>query len=230
MDRESLRVLLAQGLSVEKIAERFDRHPTTVSYWMRRHGLQAVNRDKYAAKGGIEREALEALVRSGRRSARSPTESGGARERCVTGSPGMGCGPTAGAAAPRPPAKLVKDGVLGSIRRPCARHGETEFVLEGRGYYRCKRCRAEGIAQPAAPAEGIQLVKEAGGRCRICGYDLHVARCEFHHLEPADKRMGVSAGGMLTLSLETLRAEVRKCVLLCSNCHAEVEAGVTTLP
>ena len=65
MDRESLRVLLAQGLSVEKIAERFDRHPTTVSYWMRRHGLQAVNRDKYAAKGGIEREVLEALVRSG---------------------------------------------------------------------------------------------------------------------------------------------------------------------
>jgi hypothetical protein len=39
----------------------------------------------------------------------------------------------------------------------------------------------------------------------------------------------VSAGG-LTLSLDTLRAEIRKCVLLCSNCHAEVEAGVTTLP
>ena len=65
MDRESLRVLLAQGLSVEKIAERFDRHPTTVSYWMRRHGLQAVNRDKYAAKGGIERERLRELVEAG---------------------------------------------------------------------------------------------------------------------------------------------------------------------
>jgi transposase len=40
MDRESLRLLLAQGLSVEKIAERFDRHPTTISYWMRRYGLE----------------------------------------------------------------------------------------------------------------------------------------------------------------------------------------------
>ena len=65
MDRESLRLLLAQGLSIEKIAERFDRHPTTVSYWMRRYGLHAVNREKYAAKGGIERERLEALVRAG---------------------------------------------------------------------------------------------------------------------------------------------------------------------
>ncbi|HVP02814.1 MAG TPA: hypothetical protein VMT10_09610 [Solirubrobacteraceae bacterium] len=27
-----------------------------------------------------------------------------------------------------------------------------------------------------------------------------------------------------------MRAEARKCVLLCANCHAEVEAGETALP
>jgi hypothetical protein len=31
-------------------------------------------------------------------------------------------------------------------------------------------------------------------------------------------------------SLEKARAEPRKCVLLCANCHAEVEAGVLGLP
>ncbi len=31
-------------------------------------------------------------------------------------------------------------------------------------------------------------------------------------------------------SIEKLRAEVRKCVLLCSNCHAEVEAAFVKLP
>jgi hypothetical protein len=32
------------------------------------------------------------------------------------------------------------------------------------------------------------------------------------------------------MALEKLRAEARKCILLCANCHAEVEAGLITLP
>jgi hypothetical protein len=30
------------------------------------------------------------------------------------------------------------------------------------------------------------------------------------------------------MALERLRAEARKCVLLCANCHAEVEAGMVS--
>ena len=56
-----------------------------------------------------------------------------------------------------------------------------------------------------------------------------IAVLEFHHLDPKDKRLGISAGG-LTLSIESLRAEVAKRVLLCSNCHGEVERGVTAVP
>ena len=73
------------------------------------------------------------------------------------------------------------------------------------------------------------LVREAGGHCRICGYDRCIAALEFHHLDPAAKRLEVNAKG-IALALETLRAEARKCVLLCSNCHVEVENGVTPLP
>ena len=226
MDRESLRVLLAQGLSVEKIAERFDRHPTTVSYWMRRHGLQAVNRDKYAAKGGIERELLEALVRSGASIGEIAVEVGRSKGTVRHWLTRYGLR-TAAARRAVAAGEARGNGVL-AIRRACPRHGETEFVLEGRGYYRCKRCRAEGVASHRRRLK-LELVKEAGGRCRICGYRRCISSLEFHHLEAADKRLGVSAGG-LTLSLETLRSEVRKCVLLCSNCHAEVEAGVTALP
>ena len=65
MDKESLRLLLAQGVSVEKIAERFARHPSTVAYWMKKHGLEAPNREKHAAKDGIDREALETYVEAG---------------------------------------------------------------------------------------------------------------------------------------------------------------------
>jgi hypothetical protein len=50
----------------------------------------------------------------------------------------------------------------------------------------------------------------------------------FHHVRPHEKRIELNARGV-ALSLETLRAEARKRLLLCSNCHAEVEAGVATL-
>ncbi len=226
MDRESLRLLLAQGLSIEKIAERFDRHPTTVSYWMRRHGLHAVNREKYAAKGGIEREWLEALVQAGASIGEIAAEVGRSKGtvRHWLARHGLRTEPARRASA----AREAREAGMLSVRRVCPRHGESEFVLEGRGYYRCKRCRAEGIADHRRRLK-LQLVDEAGGRCRICGYRRCISALEFHHLEPADKRLGVSAGG-LTLSLETLRSEISKCVLLCSNCHAEVEAGVIALP
>ena len=63
----------------------------------------------------------------------------------------------------------------------------------------------------------------------ICGYDRHLGALQFHHIDPGSKRSRISQTGM-TLSLESMRAEARKCVLLCSNCHAEVEAGVVSLP
>jgi transposase len=56
MDKESLELLLDQGLSVEKVAKRFGKDPSTISYWMGKYGLHAVNRETHAAKGGIERD------------------------------------------------------------------------------------------------------------------------------------------------------------------------------
>jgi len=73
------------------------------------------------------------------------------------------------------------------------------------------------------------LVQEAGGRCCICGYDRNMRALHFHHLEPQLKRHSINAKGV-ALALEKLRAEARKCVLLCSNCHAEVEDRMASIP
>jgi len=74
-----------------------------------------------------------------------------------------------------------------------------------------------------------QLVEEAGGACVACGYDNYQGALEFHHREPKAKAFGLSAHHV-TRSIETLRGEAAKCVLLCANCHAEVEAGLRSLP
>jgi len=72
------------------------------------------------------------------------------------------------------------------------------------------------------------LVSEAGGSCRICGYSRSLAALHFHHLDPEEKRFGMGREGV-TRSLAEMRAEARKCALLCANCHAEVEAGIVRI-
>jgi hypothetical protein len=72
-----------------------------------------------------------------------------------------------------------------------------------------------------------QVVRDAGGRCAGCGYDRNLAGRHFHHVDPRQKRLAVAAHG--ARSLDSLRHEVKKCVLLCANCHAEVESGVRAI-
>ena len=63
----------------------------------------------------------------------------------------------------------------------------------------------------------------------ICGYARCIAALEFHHVDPSTKRFPISLKGVAR-AFDTVRAEAAKCVLLCANCHAEVEAGISILP
>lgn len=229
MEKESLQQLLAQGVSVERIAKRFGKDPSTISYWMKKHGLKSPYAEKHAAKGGIEQGCLEELVALGLTIAQIAANVGRSKatvrhwlrryglrtvnRRGRTMDPRASAGKAAGHL---------------TVTMTCARHGETEFSLEGRGYYRCKRCRSEAITRRRRKMKGI-LVDEAGGRCCICGYAVCIGALEFHHLDPREKRLEINAKGT-SLALDTLRAEARKCVLLCSNCHVEVEAGLKEVP
>ena len=106
--------------------------------------------------------------------------------------------------------------------RECSRHGLTAFKRRELGGYRCLKCRAEAVTRHRRKVKRI-LVEEAGGACQICGYERCIEALEFHRLEPEEKRFALS---MRTRSLVSLRAEAAKCVLLCANCHMEVEVGM----
>jgi hypothetical protein len=113
------------------------------------------------------------------------------------------------------------------IRR-CALHGETVFVHEGGHSWRCRDCRQARVAARRRTIKAT-LVEEAGGRCVLCGYDRCLRALEFHHRDPSEKTFALGFAGV-TRSLAAAREEARKCVLLCSNCHAEVEDGIVALP
>jgi transposase-like protein len=229
MDKQSLELLLEQGLSVERIAKRFGKDPSTISYWMKKHGLESPYKQKHAAKGGIEREVLEMLVDRGMSIAEiaSEVQLSKATVRHWLRKYGLRTRNSLGM-RPRDVARAGKAAGLLMINMTCRHHGETEFFLEGRGYYRCKRCRSEAVSRRRRKLKAA-LVAEAGGRCRICGYDKNPRALEFHHLDPLTKRMPLSAAG-IAYALETLREEAKKCVLLCANCHAEVENGIAIVP
>jgi transposase len=225
MDRAMLEDLLEQGLSLEQIGVRVGRSASTVSYWLRKHGLEPVHKQKHAAGGGIERADLEALVNTGatvREIAEQLDRSIGAVRHWLL-KYGL---QTRRGAARRDRRSMAQLGQA-TCEMYCDRHGQTTFRLEGRGWYRCIRCRSHYVSRWRRQMKAI-LVKEAGGRCRLCGYNRCIGALQFHHVNPAEKAFALSGNGM-TRSLERVRKEAKKCVLLCSNCHAEVEAGIASL-
>ena len=103
------------------------------------------------------------------------------------------------------------------------------FVRTGaEGHYRCGRCNSEAVAARRRRAKEI-LVAEAGGACAACGFSAYLGALQFHHRDPALKSFEFSRQGV-TRSLQKLRQEAQKCVLLCANCHAMAEAGLLSVP
>jgi hypothetical protein len=66
-----------------------------------------------------------------------------------------------------------------------------------------------------------ELVYIMGGKCVLCGYDKCIAALEFHHIDKSQKERQLSSGNCH--SWEEDVKEVKKCALVCSNCHKEIE-------
>jgi cytochrome c553 len=50
----------------------------------------------------------------------------------------------------------------------------------------------------------------------------------FHHVDPNEKSFAMSmANGR---SIAAFREEAKKCVLVCANCHGEIESGLIESP
>lgn len=62
------------------------------------------------------------------------------------------------------------------------------------------------------------LVEYKGGKCQICGYDRCIQALDFHHLNPDEKDFSLSSSSK---SLDELKKEADKCILVCSNCHRD---------
>lgn len=101
----------------------------------------------------------------------------------------------------------------------CKKHGLTEFVINSAGRKRCKKCRIDAVNKKRQNNKKI-LVEYKGGKCEICGYNKCIDALEFHHINPEEKEFGISDGNIK--SIERLKCEADKCMLVCANCHKEL--------
>jgi hypothetical protein len=75
----------------------------------------------------------------------------------------------------------------------------------------------------------IRMVAAFGGRCAICQYSKCIKALEFHHLDPNEKDFHFNVR-ITNKTWPKICAELRKCVLLCANCHREVHHKVVKIP
>jgi len=62
----------------------------------------------------------------------------------------------------------------------------------------------------------------------VCGYARCSINLHFHHVDPGAKSFAMHMG--VGKSLAAFRDEAKKCVLVCANCHGEIEVGLVASP
>lgn len=87
-----------------------------------------------------------------------------------------------------------------------------QYLNGSEGYQRRYRSRGRLLK--------LQLIREMGGECQLCGYNRNMAALEFDHRNPVEKIGNLSY--FLKNNMEkAARSEAMKCRLLCANCHRE---------
>lgn len=79
----------------------------------------------------------------------------------------------------------------------------------------CVRCR-DRIRRHLLKKRAIGFM---GGKCAYCGYNKSAKALHFHHLDPENKKFEISH--RMRRAWAAVEVELKKCELVCSNCHAE---------
>jgi DNA-binding transcriptional ArsR family regulator len=226
MTKEFLERCLAEGMSLEKIGALVGRDPSTVSYHLKKHGLKAVGHDVHAPNGKVDPDRLREMIESGA-SVHGAAEELGVSYSTVRHWVGR-LGLETRRMARLKESEASRNNGDSRALLTCKKHGKTPFFKHPSGGFRCRKCRSEAVSRYRRRVKQ-RLIDRAGGACAICGYDRFAGALEFHHLDPRLKTFTLSRHGV-TRAYSEVEAEADKCVLLCANCHAEVEGGVTELP
>ncbi len=131
--------------------------------------------------------------------------------------------------------------LLAVVERVCRKCHESKEINEfltytyvGKVYTRrvCKKCRLTQLTSEARKRRYTQFVERRatfkkellelmGGQCFDCKQIYPFCCYDFHHLDPNEKEANVAVllSHYSIPKRELILKEVKKCILLCANCH-----------
>lgn len=74
------------------------------------------------------------------------------------------------------------------------------------------------------------LISVFHSKCCICGFNAFQEALEFHHVNPAEKEFGITDSQSVTKALAKQLIEMKKCILVCANCHRGIHNGYLQIP
>lgn len=95
----------------------------------------------------------------------------------------------------------------------CKLCGKNFKDYQQRGRLRCGSCNTK-IRRFRAKAAAVMYL---GGKCKRCGWQGNQAALQFHHKNSKGKEFTI--GNVANKSWDSIRSEMKKCILLCANCH-----------
>jgi len=75
-----------------------------------------------------------------------------------------------------------------------------------------------------------RMLEAMGNKCACCGYDKCLRILEFHHINPKTKSFSLGSARGNISSWKNLVNELKKCILVCQNCHGEIHAEFRKIP
>lgn len=107
------------------------------------------------------------------------------------------------------PNKQCKQGVVGTCK-VC-------YKIRITKWYSDNRSRRQEVANDRTRSRKALAVKMFGDKCHDCGNTYPQCVYQFHHLDPSKKDVNPSKS--LTRGPTRMFDELKKCVMLCANCH-----------
>jgi len=77
--------------------------------------------------------------------------------------------------------------------------------------------------KPKNSKESLYRYKKEEGSCKYCDEDFKECLV-FHHKDDSDKKFNVSKYDKDAKNIEELAEEIRKCVIVCANCHRKLHS------
>lgn len=74
-----------------------------------------------------------------------------------------------------------------------------------------------------------RIIDSMGGECQCCGYKASLAALCLHHLNSDEKEFSIGPKMSTRMLWSEIVPELRKCVLVCKNCHMEIHDNITKL-